>query len=88
MMTQVNSSQINIPSNLTLSVTHEQFLQLAGANRDIQLERTAGGELIVMPPTGSDKGNKNSEISGQLWLWNRQMELGKTFDSSTGQKLI
>ena len=86
-MTQVNSSQINIPSNLTLSVTHEQFLQLAGANRDIQLERTAGGELIVMPPTGSDTGNKNSEISGQLWLWNRQTQLGKTFDSSTGFNL-
>ena len=86
-MTQVNSSQINIPSNLTLSVTHEQFLQLAGANRDIQLERTAGGELIVMPPTGSDTGNKNSEISGQLWLWNRQTQLGKTFDSSTGLNL-
>ena len=45
---------VNIPPALTLTVTREQFVQLALANRDLQLERTATGELIVMPPTGSD----------------------------------
>ena len=86
-MTQTNSSPaipVNIPPTLTLTVTHEQFVQLAIANRDLQLERTATGELILMPPTGSDTGNRNSDIAGQLWLWNRQTRLGKTFDSSTG----
>lgn len=86
-MTQTNSSPaipVNIPPTLTLTVTHEQFVQLAIANRDLQLERTATGELIVMPLTGSDTGNRNSDIAGQLWLWNRQTRLGKTFDSSTG----
>lgn len=86
-MTQINSSPaipVNIPPTLTLTVTHEQFVQLAIANRDLQLERTATGELILMPPTGSDTGNRNSDIAGQLWLWNRQTRLGKTFDSSTG----
>lgn len=65
-------------------VTHEQFKELAIVNRDLRLERTATGELIVMPPTGSDTGNRNQDISGQLWLWNRQTKLGKVFDSSTG----
>ncbi|MEB3177802.1 MAG: Uma2 family endonuclease [Nostocaceae cyanobacterium] len=65
-------------------VTHQQFQQLAVANRDLRLERTATGELIVMSPTVSDTGNRNSDISGQLWLWNRQTKLGKTFDSSSG----
>lgn len=86
-MTQANSSRViavNIPSTLTLKVTHEQLVQLAIANRDLQLERTATGELIVMPPTGGDTANRNSDISGQLWLWNRQTKLGKTFDSSGG----
>lgn len=77
-------SQINLPSTLTLSVTHEQFVQLARANRDLQLERTALGELIVMPPTGSDTSNKNFDIAGQLWFWHRQTKLGKAFDSSGG----
>ena len=65
-------------------VSHEQFQQLAFANRDLRLERTATGELIVMPPTGSDTGYRNLDIEGQLWLWNRQTKLGVVFDSSTG----
>lgn len=75
---------VNIPPSLTLTVTHEQLVELAIANRDLQLERTAAGELIVMAPTGSITGNRNLDIEGQLWLWNRQAKLGKTFNSSTG----
>lgn len=86
-MTQANSSPsiaVNIPSTMTLTVTYEEFIQLAHANRDLQLERNATGELIVMPPTGNETGNRNFDITGQLWLWNRQTKLGKAFDSSTG----
>lgn len=78
---------VEIPPTLTLTVSHEQFVQLALANRDLQLERSATGELIVMPPTGSETGNRNSDIQGQIWLWNRQAKLGKTFDSSSGFNL-
>lgn len=86
-MTQTNSSQaiaINIPVTLTLTLSHAQFIELASANRDLQLERTATGGLIVMSPTGSDAGYRNLDIEGQLWLWNRQTKLGKAFNSSTG----
>ncbi len=86
-MTQVNLPQaiaVNIPPTLTLTLTHEQFVELAIANRDLQLERTATGELILMPPTGGETGNRNLDMEGQLWLWNRQTRLGKAFNSSTG----
>jgi len=86
-MTETNLSAVftvNIPTTLTLQVSHEQFVELALANRDLQLERTATGELIVMPPTGSETGNKNFDISGQIWYWNRQTKLGVAFDSSSG----
>ncbi|MBD1935502.1 MULTISPECIES: Uma2 family endonuclease [Cyanophyceae] len=86
-MTQVNLPQaiaVNIPPTLTLTLTHEQFVELAIANRDLQLERTATGELILMPPTGGETGNRNLDMEGQLWLWNRQARLGKAFNSSTG----
>lgn len=68
----------------TFKVTHEQFKELAAVNRDLRLERTATGELIVMPPTGSDTSNRNLDIEGQLWFWNRQTKLGKAFNSSGG----
>ena len=73
---------ITIPT--TFKVSHEQFKELAIVNRDLRLERTATGELIVMPPTGSETGNRNVDIEGQLWLWNRKTKLGVVFNSSTG----
>ncbi|MEG4035861.1 Uma2 family endonuclease [Microcoleus sp. S36b_A4] len=85
MMTQTSRAiAVNIPPTLILTVTHEQFVELAIANRELQLERTAQGELIVNPPTGGETGYRNLDIEGQLWLWNRQTKLGKAFNSSTG----
>lgn len=86
-MAQANSIQtiaVNIPTNIALSITHEQFVQLALANRELQLELTATGKLIIMPPTGGETGKRNAEIEGQLWLWNRQRNNGIVFNSSTG----
>ena len=37
--------------------------------------------------TGGETGNYNSGLNGELWIWNKQTKLGKTFDSSTGFKL-
>ena len=71
----------------TIELTDEQFEQICRANRDLRFERTAEGELIVMSPTGSETGERNWGLNGQLWLWNQQNRLGKGFDSSTGFKL-
>ncbi len=70
-----------------VDLTDEQFSKLCQTNPDIKLERTAKGELIVMPPTGGETGDRNSEINFQLRAWNKQNLLGKVFDSSTGFKL-
>lgn len=76
---------LNIPANL--KVSEEQFVLLAAANRDVQLELTATGELIIMPPTGGNTGKRNIDIEGQLWFWNRQSLLGIAFNSSTAFRL-
>ncbi|KAM3093312.1 Uma2 family endonuclease [Phormidesmis sp. 146-35] len=70
-----------------IDFTDDQFEQVCSANRDLKFERTAQGELIIMPPTGSETGTWNSGLTGQLWFWNQQTQLGKSFDSSTGFKL-
>lgn len=72
---------------LVLRPTDEQFEQLAAANRELQLELTTRGELIIMPPTGGETGNRNFEIYIDLGNWNRQNKIGKAFDSSTGFRL-
>ncbi|MDM3848288.1 MAG: Uma2 family endonuclease [Aphanizomenon gracile PMC638.10] len=78
-----------LPPQLTLNInlTDEAFFQLCQNNRDLRFERTAAGELIIMPPTGSDTGNRNFDIAVELGIWNKQTKLGKGFDSSTGFKL-
>ncbi|MEH2233806.1 MAG: Uma2 family endonuclease [Nostoc sp.] len=76
---------IELPKSIGLYVTQEQFAALAAANRDLRLERTAQGELIVNPPTGWETGERNCSISGELYLWWRNAgEPGEAFDSSTG----
>ncbi|MBD2359343.1 Uma2 family endonuclease [Tolypothrix sp. FACHB-123] len=74
---------ITINFNNVVKMTNEQFYQLCLDNPDIKFERNAKGELIVMPPTGGETGNCNSEINAEFVIWNRQKKLGKVFDSST-----
>lgn len=69
---------------LMIDLTDEQFFELCQQNRDYRFERTVAGELIIMPPTGSETSNCNIELSFQLQAWSRQNNLGIAFDSSGG----
>lgn len=68
-------------------LSERRFLQICQANPELHLERTANGELIIMSPTGSETGLRNTQLTGQLWWWNEQQDLGEVFDSSTGFRL-
>jgi Uma2 family endonuclease len=85
----MNTNTVSLPATLQLNIdlTDEQFFQLCQNNRDLRFERTATGELIIMPPTGSETGDRNADLTYQLRAWSRQNKLGKSFDSSTGFKL-
>ena len=72
---------------LSINLTDEQFFELCQHNRDYQFERTASGELIIMPPTGSETSIRNADLTYQLQAWNRETKLGVAFDSSGGFKL-
>ena len=78
---------LHSPLELTLELTDEQFFQLCQNNRDLRFERTANGELIIMSPTGSETGRRNSGLNFQLTAWNIQNNSGVVFDSSSGFKL-
>ncbi|MGB3495146.1 MAG: Uma2 family endonuclease [Elainellaceae cyanobacterium] len=85
---QTKILSLQIPNDVALTVTPAQFAALAAANRDLRLERTATGRLIVNPPTGSESGKRNLSLSTQLGNWYEANEtLGEAFDSSTGFEL-
>jgi Uma2 family endonuclease len=73
--------------NLKLStkpITNEDFTRLCTLNPELRLETNSNGELVIMSPTGSDTGRRNSDLNYQFQAWNRKYKLGVVFDSSTG----
>jgi Uma2 family endonuclease len=73
--------------NPVLDLTDEKFYQLCRSNPELKFERSPQRELIVMPPTGGETGNRNFNIGLDIGIWNRQTQLGICFDSSTCFKL-
>ncbi len=76
---------LHFPSSMPM--TDEQFFDFCQENRDLRIERNKYGEISIMPPTGSETGNRNFNLSGQLYVWSEKDGTGICFDSSTGFKL-
>ncbi len=70
-----------------VNLSDDQLLELCEVNRDLRIERNQYGELIIMPPTGSETGDHDSEINMQLRIWAKRDGTGKAFASSTGFRL-
>jgi Uma2 family endonuclease len=64
-------------------LTHEQFYELCMANKDLPMERSPSGELIIMTPLGGLSDKKEADYITDLNIWNRQTGLGEVFSSST-----
>lgn len=73
---------IQLPESLRLS--EEDFYEFCQLNRELKVERTARGEIVIMPPTGGETGSRSSEINMQLRFWSKRDGTGAVFDSSTG----
>ena len=67
-----------------LEMDEEQFFELCQINRDWRIERTAEGDLEIMPPTGGETSDRNSEINMQLRQWAKRDGTGVAFDSNGG----
>jgi Uma2 family endonuclease len=80
--TQTVPLTVNFPALKSISV--EQFYEFCLANRDLRIERTASGDVIIMPPAFSDTGNRNMKIAQQVANWAEQDGTGEVFDSSAG----
>ena len=67
-----------------LEMDDEQFFELCQLNRDWRIERSAEGDLEIMPPTGWATSDRNSEINMQLRLWAKRDGTGFASESSGG----
>jgi Uma2 family endonuclease len=64
-------------------LTEEQFVRLCQENPDLRLELTARGELVIMPPTGTETGRRNNRLAYRITAWADSDGSGVVFDSST-----
>ena len=73
---------LRLPPDLHL--TDDQFYEFCRLNRELRIERTAQGGVVIMAPAGGDSSDRNAEITMQLRLWAKRDGTGRTFDSSGG----
>jgi Uma2 family endonuclease len=80
----VSSSHFVLHVPDSLRMTDDQLLEFCAVNSELRIERTAEGDLIIMPPAGGETGRANIDISFQLRLWTKRDGTGYAFDSNTG----
>jgi Uma2 family endonuclease len=79
-----SSAPLLVRLHPVVNMTDAQFFDFCQLNRELHIERTATGDLIIMPPTGSATGGRNFKLTQQLANWTDQDGTGIGFDSSTG----
>lgn len=65
-------------------MTEDEFFEFCQRNDWWHIERNVEGELVIMPPAGSETGERNSSLNALLWIWARADGTGSVFDSSSG----
>ncbi|WP_428666821.1 Uma2 family endonuclease [Runella sp.] len=73
---------LHFPPKLRFS--DEELVAFCLANPDLNLERDEKGEIQLMSPAHGLTSANNSEIIGEVIIWNRRTKAGKVFDSSGG----
>jgi Uma2 family endonuclease len=84
LLIQTDNTPLSVNFPAIVKMTQVQFYEFCQANQELRIERTAQGEVIIMPPAFSDTGNRNFNIAAQLWVWTEQNGTGIGFDSSAG----
>ncbi|HEV2762080.1 MAG TPA: Uma2 family endonuclease [Pyrinomonadaceae bacterium] len=65
-------------------LTDDEFFEFCQLNKDLRIELTSEGDLIIMPPTGGKTGRRNVKLTIRLGSWAEAEGSGQPFDSSTG----
>jgi Uma2 family endonuclease len=87
LLIQTDNTPLTVNFPAIVKMTQVQFSEFCQANQELRIERTAQGEVIIMPPAFSDTGNRNFNIALQLGVWAEQNGTGIGFDSSAGFSL-
>lgn len=77
-------SLILLPNPEQPRFTDKEFVRFCEKNRELRIEMTSEGEMIIMLPVVSEGSNRNFILSGRFFAWVETDNTGVGFDSSGG----
>lgn len=63
-------------------LSQDAYLAFCRANPGLRCERTAEGEIVIVPPAGGESANRSMKVSAQLYNWAERDGRGEAFDAS------
>jgi len=75
-----------LPAKLSLNpelpMNDDEYFEFCMANPDVRFERTAQGEIIIVPPAGGESSYQSGDAFAQLRNWAKRDGRGKACDAS------
>jgi Uma2 family endonuclease len=68
----VEESDLPTAIQLNHAMSDDEYFEFCAENRDKRIERTAQGDIIILPPAGVESSFCNNEISAELRDWTRK----------------
>ncbi len=81
------SAPLRLTLRPLLTLNSDEFFALCQLNRELRMERTKEGEIVIMTPVAWDTGSRNASLSADLVMWARRDGTGVAADSSAGYDL-
>jgi Uma2 family endonuclease len=83
-ITQVEPDRFLLHLRPVIELTDDQLFELCQINQELWIERTAEGDLVIMPPEGWETGSRSANLVTLLTQWAWQDSTGVISGSSGG----
>lgn len=74
--------ELSLVFNYGDGLSLEAYLAFCRANPGLRCERTAEGEVVIVPPAGGEGSYRSMKAAAQLDVWAERDGRGRAFDSS------
>ncbi|MEG4506850.1 Uma2 family endonuclease [Microcoleus sp. F6_B4] len=78
------SSPIVLQMPPELQMTDDEFFNFCQINRNLRIERSQRGEILLLTLVGGISSNRNAILTGELGIWTKGNGTGIAFASCTG----
>jgi Uma2 family endonuclease len=78
---------IQLHTRPAIEMSDDQFFDFCQINRDLRMERTAEGDILIMTPEAASSGSGGSRLNYYFESWGETNDSGRFFGPATGFKL-